>query len=311
MALKPGTKAYEDWRKKNFNLNIKVPQSAIDKLMAGKTPSNNIKKYAGTDNKVMREAMNRFYGKGWEKKAPGASKSPKSPNTPTTPPRNVPPVEGAPAKKSPVVPRGAMNPSMLEGAKKGTGASKVQTKKAAQKTLNKFMRSSAYRPTTSIGSFNPNAKVSKKDFNYNKLSPRQKEELNAALSLVLLPGVGGLAVKGAVAGTRAVRIANVGRLGNKGAKLLEGGKYEKGMKVIDKALKKGDKLAVKKIAKDPKFAKEWNKLKSDAMKGTKQYAPKAPKTAKTTKTAAKKTTSAPKKTAAKKTTAKKTAKKSK
>lgn len=94
MALKPGTKEYNQWRQKNFNLNIKVPQSAIDKLMAGKTPSNNIKKYAGTNDKVMREAMNRFYGKGWEKKAPGAStgKGPKpaggkplAPTRPTNP----------------------------------------------------------------------------------------------------------------------------------------------------------------------------------------------------------------------------------
>jgi hypothetical protein len=59
------------WKKKNFNTNIRVPQSAIDKLMAGKTKANNIKKYSGTNSKVMREAMNRFYGKGWDKGGSG------------------------------------------------------------------------------------------------------------------------------------------------------------------------------------------------------------------------------------------------
>jgi hypothetical protein len=66
----------EAWKKKNFNTSIRVPQSAIDKLMAGKTKANNIKKYSGTDNKVMREAMNRFYGKGWDKGGSGGGNKP-------------------------------------------------------------------------------------------------------------------------------------------------------------------------------------------------------------------------------------------
>jgi hypothetical protein len=73
MALKAGTPEFEKWRKQNYNLNIRVPESAIQKLRDGKTKSNNIKRFAGTDSKVMREAMNRFYGKNWEKGASSGS----------------------------------------------------------------------------------------------------------------------------------------------------------------------------------------------------------------------------------------------
>lgn len=285
MALKPGTKAYDDWKKKNFNSNVKVPQSAIDKLMKGGTPSANIKKYAGTNDKVMREAMNRFYGKGWEKKAPGFSGKSgggKS-QSPTTPPRNVPSSVAGSAK--PTYGTNTQSARAVEGSKGYKAPKKNAEVKKAQQTLNKYMRSSAYRPTTSIGSFNPNAKVSKKDFSYSKLTPNQKDELNTALSLLLIPGVGGLGVKGGIAATRAVRIANVSRLGNRSVKLLEAGKTAKGIRIGQKAISKGEKLA-----KDSKSIKQLSKLKKEygklADKG-KSSAPKAPKSA--PKTAAKKT----------------------
>lgn len=301
MALKPGTKAYEDWRKKNFNLNIKVPQSAIDKLMKGGTPSANIKKYAGTDNKVMREAMNRFYGKGWEKKAPGATPGGSKPKSPTTPPRNVPPMDGGSAK--PKYGTNTQSARAVEGSKGYKAPSKAAMAKKAQSKLNKDMRSSNYRPTTSIGSFNPNAKVSKKDFSYSKLTPAQKEQLNAGLGLMLVPGVGGLAVKGGMAATRAARIANVNRIVNKADKALKAGKNAKVIKLGDKAIKKSEKLV-----KTPQQAKELEKIKKQFGAFQKGVAKKAkPKTAKAApKTAAKKTAKpAPKKTA------KKTAKKAK
>jgi hypothetical protein len=102
------------WKKKNFNPKVSVPQSAIDKLMAGKTKSNNVKKFAGTDSKVMREAMNRFYGKGWDKGAKPKVEKPKPKPAPKGPdqrrfapePRPKPPVARPKAKKPDSVTRG-------------------------------------------------------------------------------------------------------------------------------------------------------------------------------------------------------------
>lgn len=205
MALKPGTKEYEQWRKKNFNLNVKVPQSAIDKLMKGGTPSANIKKYAGTNDKVMREAMNRFYGKGWEKKAPGFKGGSNGGNQGPTSPRvaeNTKPQYGTNTRSA----------RAAEGSKGYKAPSKVAKAKSAQKKLNDSMRSSDYRPTTSIGSFNPNAQVSKKDFSYKKLTPNQKILLDAGLTFMLMPGWGGLVAKGASAiksGVSATKVASM------------------------------------------------------------------------------------------------------
>jgi hypothetical protein len=102
------------WKKKNFNPKVSVPQSAIDKLMAGKTKTNNIKKYSGTSSKVMREAMNRFYGKGWDKGATPKGDKPKVKPSPSQPdqrrfapePRPKPPVARPKAKKPDSVTRG-------------------------------------------------------------------------------------------------------------------------------------------------------------------------------------------------------------
>lgn len=312
MALKPGTKEFEQFRKKNFNLNIKVPQSAIDKLMKGGSPSANIKKYAGTDNKVMREAMNRFYGKGWDKKAPGSKGGSngggnKGGGSTVNPPRNVPPMDGVKSKPS----YGANTPSAraVEGSKGYKAPSKAAKAKNAQKSLNKFMRSPNYRPTTSIGSFNPNAKVSPKDFSFNKLSPRQKEELTATLGLIMLPGIGGAALKGAAAAGKAIRLANVGRNAGKADRLIAAGKTAKGIKAANKMIKGAEKVAKnnpaaakvvdqgkKMVGKLEKSAgKVASKGKTTAKKTSKPAAkPAAKKTAsKTTKASAKKTAKGP------------------
>jgi hypothetical protein len=313
MALKPGTKEFEQFRKKNFNLGVKVPQSAIDKLMKGGTPSANIKKYAGTNNAVMREAMNRFYGKGWEKKAPGlGGKSGGNSGNGGT-------------KSGPVSPRiaettkpkyGTNAPSAraIEGRNGYTAPKKANTPAAKQKKLNDFMRSPDYRPTTSIGSFNPNAQVSPKDFSFSKLNARQRAEFNTALSFLLLPGVGGLGVKAGLAATKALRIANVARIGDKGVKLLEAGKTVKGIDKARKALIKAEKLAKdpKAIADLKKAKTALNKIEKGLSKSTKatpkgalKVTPKRPSAAiKSTKATVRKTT----KPAAKKTVAKKTAK---
>lgn len=109
MAWKDLTPAQQAaWKKKNFNPNIKVPQSAIDKLNAGKTKANNVKKYAGTDNKIMREAMNRFYGKGWDKGGNGGGGSKPKPkvNKPQSNQRGG----GRFVDDKPGIPKGASKP---------------------------------------------------------------------------------------------------------------------------------------------------------------------------------------------------------
>jgi hypothetical protein len=230
MALKPGTREFEQWRKKNFNTNINVPKSAIDKLMKGGTPSTNIKKYAGTNDRVMREAMNRFYGKGWESKASGSTSKP---STPTTPPRNVPSSITSGKKTYGV---NTPSPRIAEG-RAGVKPINIPASKkaAAQRKLDALMRSPQYRPTTSIGSFNPNARVLPTDFSYSKLNPSQKAVVNEALFAMLPIGAGigiGLkairAIKGAVTATKfakavkaeqaAVKTAKVAKTAKKTAK---------------------------------------------------------------------------------------------
>lgn len=66
-----------DWKKKNFNLKVKVTQSQLDKLRKAGTPTKAINLYK--DDKSMREALNRFYGK--DKVAKIAGKSTTKPST--------------------------------------------------------------------------------------------------------------------------------------------------------------------------------------------------------------------------------------
>lgn len=214
MALKPGTKEFEDWRKKNFNLSVKVPQSAIDKLMAGKTPSNNIKKYAGTNNAVMREAMNRFYGKGWEKKAPGfngksggnsgTKSGPMSPRiAETTKPKygtNTPSARAIEGRNGYTAPKKKQLTSYEKNYKKLAGVTPGQVK--------------ANSPITSIGGYkngkwDGGKKIPKTAMSYSKLNAAQKDLVNQAILSMLPVGVGlrvGIkafqAVKGAVTATK-------------------------------------------------------------------------------------------------------------
>jgi hypothetical protein len=68
MALKG--KALEDWKKKNFNMNVKVTEAQLDKLRKEGTPTKAIAKYK--NDPKMREALNRFYGKDRINKAIGS-----------------------------------------------------------------------------------------------------------------------------------------------------------------------------------------------------------------------------------------------
>lgn len=91
-----------DWKKKNYSSKIKVSEATIQKLRDGKTKSANVKKYAGTKNKEIREAMNRFYGKGWDKGAKDKTPSP-SPSKPSTPsgPKTIRSIEGSQGYSAP------------------------------------------------------------------------------------------------------------------------------------------------------------------------------------------------------------------
>lgn len=56
--------SFEDWRKQNYNLNVRVSNKTIDQLRAGKTFSGNVARFKKSGmTAVEREAMNRFYGK--------------------------------------------------------------------------------------------------------------------------------------------------------------------------------------------------------------------------------------------------------
>lgn len=171
------------FKKKNFNTSVKVPQSAIDKLNAGSKAAN-VKKYAGTTNKVMREAMNRYYGKGWDK---GASVKKSAPAKGQTAPKNEP--------KGSVKPKSGGPQMRITGpGSRAKSVGKMSSKAKDAKTL----RSAS--PTTSIGSFGKGgyeAAAKRKGFGtkYSKLSQADRDALNAGLSL-MIPVGGGLRALG-------------------------------------------------------------------------------------------------------------------
>ena len=117
MALKG--KALEDWKKKNFNMNVKVTEAQLNKLRKEGTPTKAIAKYK--DDPKMREALNRFYGKDRVNKAIGSgtgSSNPKKPNLPPGKgPGNTRPKP--PAGKGP----GYTRPKSPTGPNKGEGSS--------------------------------------------------------------------------------------------------------------------------------------------------------------------------------------------
>jgi hypothetical protein len=268
MALKAGTPEFEKWRKKNYNLNIRVPESAIQKLRDGKTKSNNIKRFAGTDSKVMREAMNRFYGKGWENgvsSSGGGGKGGSNNGGGTK--RNAP----NPGGKGPNR-RGFpsqrydgkdMNPGAYDRSGKATGKSKGKAGSAEERywrAYNKAVGDKNAKPITSIGSFGQGGyeKKAKALSSYKTLNAGEKALLETVLLTVLIPGVGGAAVKGAVAVKGAIQGARIVNLGNKAG---AAGKFfvGKGSKVIMNNTTKVQQQAVIRSVKAAQ-ARVWAKV---------------------------------------------------
>jgi hypothetical protein len=174
------------WKKKNFNSSIRVPQSAIDKLMAGGSKAANVKKYAGTNSKVMREAMNRFYGKGWDKGASGGG------NKGGTKPYKPGPMVDRPNIKD--VPKRTIR--SIEGSKGYSAPKKGKSKTRAE--MMKEMKLTGSSPTLWQGQAMEYAK--KQGVKY-KETPAEGRALVASL---LIPGgvarVGGAAALKAVGG---------------------------------------------------------------------------------------------------------------
>lgn len=130
------SKAQQDaWKKKNFNMKVKVTEAQLNKLRAQKTPDRAIAKYKNDPS--MLEALYRFYGKARVNKfvpgKPGNStpspKSPKSPNQPMPKPSTKmgPDVKGrfnkAPVAKKKFVPGtgGKALPKDIYNAPRPTG----------------------------------------------------------------------------------------------------------------------------------------------------------------------------------------------
>ncbi len=218
MALKAGTPEFEKWRKKNYDLSIRVPESAIQKLRDGKTKSNNIKRFAGTDSKVMREAMNRFYGKGWEKGASsgsgkgGASDKPKGGTKRNAPnPSGQGPNQRAFPKAQQRYDAKDMNPGAY-----GSGAGKAKGK-ATGKAKDKSKWYGTKVPVTSIG------------LGTVKAPSRKNANVALGMASIIIPAGGlvraGMAAKGAIQGARVIKANNAAAASGKffigkGAKVI-------------------------------------------------------------------------------------------
>jgi hypothetical protein len=109
----------EAFKKKNFNMKVKVTEAQLNKLRKEGTPTKAIAKYK--NDPAMREALNRFYGKDRVTKAIGSgtgSNNPKKPNLPPGKgPGNTRPKP--PAGKGP----GYTRPKSPNGTNKGEGSS--------------------------------------------------------------------------------------------------------------------------------------------------------------------------------------------
>jgi hypothetical protein len=138
-----------NFKKANFNMAINVPESAIQKLRAGKTKSNNVKTYKGTKSAVMKEAMNRFYGKGWD----GSAGSGKMKDAPIGPKSTAPKGGGKPKAKgdAPIGPKSVKPKSIKPASPKGNERTKSRTVKTSTTRSNvnqpgKVWRSKTYGP---------------------------------------------------------------------------------------------------------------------------------------------------------------------
>lgn len=292
MALKPGTKEFEDWRKKNFNLNVRVPQSAIDKLMAGKTPSNNIRKYAGTNDKVMREAMNRFYGKGWEKKAPGFKSGGSATKPGPVSPRiaeNTKPKYGTNTKSARAI-EGSNGYTKPKNSKKPLTPYEREYKKLTGKTPQQIAKNS---PITSIGGRigknwdgsklgSTGVKLPKSVMSYKKLNPQQKALVDSVILGMLPVGVGlnvGVralaAVKGAVTATKFAKAVKLEQAASK-TLALTGRGSQKALTGASKKLAlevgpKGKAIQMGRITAQQEARALANATKATANAATKRY----------------------------------------
>lgn len=189
------------WKKKNFNPNIKVSEATIQKLRDGKTKSANIKKYAGTNNKQIREAMNRFYGKGWDKgakpKTGGSKYKPgpvnDRPNASDVPMRTIRSIEGSAGYSAP---------------KKGKGNGKAKGGYGLN-ALTGYRKPGAATPTLQQAEFM--RKEAKKG---KKYSSNTSAAERAAMATMFIPGVG-LVARSAIMGTKAATAGARAALGAK------------------------------------------------------------------------------------------------
>jgi hypothetical protein len=208
------------WKKKNFNMKVKVTETQLDKLRAKKTPEKAIAAYKGDPK--MREALYRFYGKDRVNKAIGkvyadpSRPKPKGPN--------------------PNVPTGKNNPG-----KNYIGAGNVANYKT--KT----------RPVDGRGGANVGGKYGTKGTGTYKVSKdkiyREQQKANSdTLTVVsMLPGVG-LAGKAGSAASAAYKARLAAKAIAKGGKRVKGGAET----VAKMAPKSAPKRALPKGAPKPK-----------------------------------------------------------
>jgi len=189
-------------------------------LMAGKTKSNNIKKFAGTDSKVMREAMNRFYGKGWDKGGSGGGGKPSKPDSKPGRPGGTPGGSGSTFR----------SPRAVEGSQ---GYSAPNRGGQSQTPKSKDSR----RPQVPVTSVTPQATVKAVG------KKRQERTRNLVLGLATLTGVGGAARAATTGALRAGQYA-AGR----------GAAQKAGQNLAEQAAKKGAAAAARKIAAAKKAA---------------------------------------------------------
>jgi hypothetical protein len=179
MAKKMTKAQMEAFKKKNFNLNIKVTEAQLDKLRKEGTPEKAIAKYKNDPS--MREALNRFYGKD------RVGKTPASTSTTGT-------VRGGPGPKMPKRPAGGPGAKMT--ARDGRGA-KSST---AKPTSNKPGSSKKMASTMIPGRKEALAKMTPEQRRRNDQLAKFGKDVILPLSMAAIPvgGVaGGLAAAGA------------------------------------------------------------------------------------------------------------------
>jgi hypothetical protein len=220
------------WKKKNFNSNIKVSEATIQKLRDGKTKSANIKKYAGTNNKQIREAMNRFYGKGWDKGA-----KPNKPNKPDTP--SAP---SSPNWRGPSI-RSVEGSAGYSAPKKGKGKGKSGATIKLTGSSPTLWQGQAARQMTKAG-----YKI-----------PKTSAADRAMMATMFIPGVG-LVARGAIMGTKAAAA---------GARLATSARAAAGAKVFANArgLGSGSRAAASVRAASAKAAEQAARRSAAAKAG--------------------------------------------